>query len=94
MIEIVEYNPRWPEEFMLIGTSLRRALGALAVRIDHIGSTAVPGLAAKDVIDVQVTVAELDADAIVPALASLGYRWRDHIDGDHLPLGRNDPPEE
>ena len=46
--------------------SLRQALGGLALRIDHIGSTAVPGLPAKDVIDIQITVAALDAPVIRP----------------------------
>ena len=59
-IEIVDYQTRWPEDFARIGAILRSALGAEAVRIDHIGSTAVPGLAAKDIIDVQVTIARFD----------------------------------
>ena len=54
-------------------------LGARALRIDHIGSTAVPGLAAKSVIDVQVTVADLtDADALVAAGYPEGTGFRDH----------------
>ena len=61
MIEIVPYQDRWPGEFAAIGRRLRSALGDAALRIDHIGSTAVPGLAAKDVIDVQVSVLDLDA---------------------------------
>ena len=72
-IAIVPYDDRWPAEFRRIGTSLREALDDLALRIDHIGSTAVPGLAAKDIVDVQVTVAALDAAAIAAALAPLGY---------------------
>ncbi len=93
-IAIVPYDERWPAGFGRIGTALREALGGLAVRIDHIGSTAVPGLAAKDVIDVQVTVAELDAAAIATALASLGYALRDDITRDHVPPGRDDVPAE
>ena len=46
-VEIVEYDPRWPEEFRAIGATLREATGELALRIDHIGSFAVPGLAAR-----------------------------------------------
>jgi GrpB-like predicted nucleotidyltransferase (UPF0157 family) len=65
----------------VIAASLRGALGESALRIDHIGSTAVPGLSAKDVIDIQVTVAALD-DRIRSAMATLGYTllegWRDH----------------
>lgn len=94
LIEIVPYDQRWSVEFRRIGAPLRKAMGDLAVRIDHIGSTAVPGLAAKDVIDVQVTVATLDAGALVPALAPLGYTLWEGITGDHVPPGRDDPPEE
>ena len=82
MIEIVSYQEDWPIEFRQIALTLRQALGELAIRIDHIGSTAVPGLAAKDVIDVQITAAALD-DNIVSALTGLSYSqpagvWRDH----------------
>src|SRR5688572_8083095 len=83
-IAIVPYDERWPAEFDQIATALRAALGQLALRIDHIGSTSVPGLPAKDVIDVQVTVAELDATAIVAALAPLGYTPYHQIADDHV----------
>ena len=94
LIKIVPYEPQWPMEFRRIGMPLRKALGDLAVRIDHIGSTAIPGLAAKDVIDVQVTVASLDAEELVRVLTPLGYTLREDITGDHLPPGRDDSPEE
>ncbi len=94
MIEIVPYDPRWPEEFRRVGAPLRAALGDLAPRIDHIGSTAVPGLAAKDIVDVQVTAATLDAGAFAAALAPLGYTLREGITGDHAPPGWDDSPEE
>jgi GrpB-like predicted nucleotidyltransferase (UPF0157 family) len=94
LITIVPSGPQWPLEFRRIGMPLREALGDRAVRIDHIGSTAVPGLAAKEVIDVQVTVATLDAGKLVRALAPLGYTLWEGITGDHLPPGRDDPPEE
>jgi GrpB-like predicted nucleotidyltransferase (UPF0157 family) len=93
-IAIVPYDERWPEEFDRIGRPLREALGDLALRIDHIGSTAVPGLAAKDVIDVQVTVAALDAAAIATALAPLGYTLYEGIARDHVPPGSDDAPAE
>lgn len=93
-IVIVPYDCRWPEEFRRTETALHEALGSLALRIDHIGSTAVPGLAAKDIIDVQITVAALDAGAIATALAPLGYTLLEYITGDHMPPGRTDPPEE
>ena len=64
-IVITEYQSRWPAEFAELAVRLRRAAGDLALRIDHIGSTSVPGLAAKDVIDVQVTVADVTVNAII-----------------------------
>ncbi|HEY1014996.1 MAG TPA: GrpB family protein [Herpetosiphonaceae bacterium] len=84
MIEILEYDPRWPGEFELLAGPLRRALDGRGARVDHIGSTAVPGLAAKDVIDIQVTVAELEP-AVEAALAGLGYARDPAITGDHRP---------
>lgn len=84
MIEIVAPHSTWPGEFREIGLRLRTALGALALRIDHIGSTAVPGLAAKDVIDIQVTVAHLDE--VIPALEGAGFTRREPTK-DHQPPG-------
>lgn len=60
VIRIVAYNPAWPARFTDIGAALRRALGNVALRIDHIGSTSVPGLAAKPIIDIQVSVEHLE----------------------------------
>lgn len=94
MIEIIGYDERWPVEFQRISAPLREALGELALRIDHIGSTSVPGLAAKDIIDVQVTVAVLDAASIAGALAPLGYTLREDINHDHIPPGRDDTAQE
>jgi len=82
MIEIVPYKKSWPAEFQEIASRLRHQLGDLALRIDHIGSTSVPGLPAKDVIDIQITVAALD-HRVQSAVTALGYTqpegiWRDH----------------
>jgi dephospho-CoA kinase len=71
---LVPYDPTWPEQAARIVARLRTACGHHAVRVDHIGSTAVPGLDAKDVIDVQVTVRSLEvADEIADALTAAGY---------------------
>lgn len=59
-VTIIPYQPHWPAEFQHIGTDLRRVLGKTAVPIDHIGSTSVPQLPAKDIIDIQITVADLE----------------------------------
>jgi GrpB-like predicted nucleotidyltransferase (UPF0157 family) len=58
-VTIQPYSEQWPREFARLARRIRSALGERALRIDHIGSTAVPGLAAKDRIDVQVAVADL-----------------------------------
>lgn len=89
---IVEYKESWPEEFAQIATQLRAALGTLALRIDHIGSTAVPGLPAKDVIDIQITVADLNQD-VVNAMASIGYSLSEGNLGDHVPPGQIEDPQ-
>lgn len=74
---IADYAQEWPEQFALIGKQLRGALEDRAVRIDHIGSTAVPGLAAKPIIDIQVSVLRLvPADAYRTAIESCGFIWR------------------
>ncbi|MGH9629008.1 MAG: GrpB family protein [Bryobacteraceae bacterium] len=76
-VEIVPYSTEWPETFSVLGRSLRDALGDVAVRIDHIGSTAVPGLSAKPIIDVQVSVSAFDPlDAYRRPLEHLGFVFR------------------
>jgi GrpB-like predicted nucleotidyltransferase (UPF0157 family) len=92
-VTIVEPKASWPTEFEAIAVALRKALGPLAVRVDHIGSTAVPGLPAKDVIDVQVTVAALDRESLVPALARTGFVDQD-IGTDHRPPGATGPDDD
>jgi GrpB-like predicted nucleotidyltransferase (UPF0157 family) len=91
VIEIVPYRPEWADEFVAIAADVRRALGLTALRIDHIGSTAVPGLAAKDIIDLQVTVADLDDERLVEALVAAGYTARPDIAWDHRPPGATGP---
>ncbi len=88
MVTIIPYQERWGTEFQAIARGLRQALGDLALRIDHIGSTSVPGLAAKDIIDIQITVPEL-RDEIRQAITSLGYVHRPRITGDHCPATAN-----
>lgn len=71
---LVPSDPSWPDQARRITARLNTACGHRAVRIDHIGSTAVPGVDAKDVIDMQVTVKSLeDADDLADVLTSAGY---------------------
>jgi GrpB-like predicted nucleotidyltransferase (UPF0157 family) len=90
MVEIVPYRAEWPAEFREIAAGLRAALGDRALRIDHIGSTSVPGLPAKDIIDIQITVAALD-EAVMVALAGVGYNPDDRLRRDHRPPGAPGP---
>lgn len=86
-VTIVEYRVAWSVEFELIASELREALGVEALRVDHIGSTAVPALAAKDIIDVQVTVRSLDG-GISERLLAAGFTTHTHlVRQDHLPPG-------
>ena len=72
-IIIVPYDARWPERFARLATDLRSALGKVALRIDHIGSTPVPSLVAKPVIDIQISVADFEPlDAFRLPLERLG----------------------
>jgi len=84
---ITEPTEAWADEYLSISVRLMESLGDIALRVDHIGSTSVPGLAAKDVIDVQVTVATLDDPLIATTMQDLGFRSR--TDGgqgvDHIP---------
>jgi GrpB-like predicted nucleotidyltransferase (UPF0157 family) len=77
VVIVADYDPAWPGRFAALAAGLRAALGPVAERIDHIGSTAVPGLAAKPVIDIQVSVTALEpVTPFRPALERLGYVYR------------------
>lgn len=71
---LVPAEPSWPDQALRIVNRLKTACGHRAVRVDHIGSTAVPGVDARDVIDIQVTVESLDvAGELVGPLLAAGY---------------------
>ncbi|MCV7157687.1 dephospho-CoA kinase [Mycolicibacterium brisbanense] len=72
--KVVPYDPTWPDHARRIIARLNTACGHRALRIDHIGSTAVPGMDAKDVIDIQITVAAIEvADELEEPLLAAGY---------------------
>lgn len=74
-VVITSHQAHWAAEFTQIAKRIRDSVADAALRIDHIGSTAVPGLGAKDVIDLQVTVADLDrADGVTEPLRAAGFR--------------------
>jgi GrpB-like predicted nucleotidyltransferase (UPF0157 family) len=83
MVSIVKHDPVWRQAFAAEAAHIRSRLGDRALRIDHVGSTSVPGLAAKPVIDIQVSLPSLEPrGTLVAEMAELGYL--------HLNLGAFD----
>jgi GrpB-like predicted nucleotidyltransferase (UPF0157 family) len=85
-VVIADPDPGWPSRYAALAAEIRAALGDRTLDLEHVGSTSVPGLAAKDVIDIDLTVADPgDEDSYVNALEPLGYvltvrepRWHEH----------------
>jgi GrpB-like predicted nucleotidyltransferase (UPF0157 family) len=76
-IEVVDYDPSWPNTFVRLHSILWPALADVASSIEHVGSTAVPGLAAKPIIDISIVVPERsDVQMGISRLATLGYVHR------------------
>jgi GrpB-like predicted nucleotidyltransferase (UPF0157 family) len=103
-IVITEYDPEWPMRFEAERERILSALDRTAIRVEHIGSTAVPGLAAKPIVDVLVTVPDPDdEDAFSPPLLETGYELRVREPGHrmfrtpardvHVHVWSNDDPE-
>lgn len=94
-IEIVDYDPRWPALFAAEATSLRQALDpGLVIDIEHVGSTAVPGLAAKPIIDILIVIRSIaTAQGAIAPLAALGYVfWADNPRKDRMFFVKGMPP--
>lgn len=80
-LQILPYDPRWAAEFETERDRIAGMMGDLAIRIEHNGSTAVPGLAAKPVIDIQISVKQLQPMPLyAQRLAALGYLHVPHVD--------------
>ena len=76
-ITLIEYDPRWPGLFEREANRVRSALGNRALLVEHVGSTAVPGLCAKPIIDMLLVVEDsADEPSYVPALEAVGYKLR------------------
>lgn len=74
---IAAYDPEWRDMFLEMGTQLRKSLGEIAVRIDHVGSTSIIGMDAKPIVDIQVSVVDFDSDDLYRhKIESLGFVWR------------------
>ena len=85
-IYLAPYDPTWPQLYASEAAKIRQALGDAALVLEHVGSTSIPGIPAKPIIDILLAVADSsDEDAYVPALARQGYRlhirepdWEQH----------------
>ena len=75
-ITVVNYDPEWPRQFQAEAARIRAVLGDNCTAIYHIGSTAVPGLAAKPILDIMPVVENLEAvDRAAPAFEAMGYEY-------------------
>ncbi len=85
-IEVLPYDKKWKQAFLDIKVELETALGlkpapgALALSIEHVGSTSVEGLAAKPIIDIDVVVKPEDVEAAIKALAAIAYEHREIVE--------------
>jgi GrpB-like predicted nucleotidyltransferase (UPF0157 family) len=75
-LAVVAYDPCWPGDFAVLARGIQGALGPMAVQVSHVGSTSVPGLAAKDCIDAQVEVRALNEELIAGRFGEIGFRLR------------------
>lgn len=90
-IQLVPYDARWADRFKVAAASISASLGSTALRVEHVGSTAIPGMLAKPVVDVLVLVRSYDPEqAYVTPLTALGYAYG-HRDSEHVFLtGRHE----
>jgi GrpB-like predicted nucleotidyltransferase (UPF0157 family) len=91
---ISPYQSGWCDRGAELAAQIKTALGPLALRVDHIGSTSIPGMAAKPVYDFQISVADLEvaAEAFDEPLVAFGLTRRPY-EQDHVPAGGQDLPE-
>jgi GrpB-like predicted nucleotidyltransferase (UPF0157 family) len=81
-VVVVPYDPSWPARFAALRDLLAAAFAPFEHRVEHVGSTSVPGLGAKPIVDIQVSVADIDdEDAYRPAIESLGWPLRSREPG-------------
>lgn len=93
-IEVVLYNPDWPAQFESEAAAIRQILGNQVLELEHVGSTSVPGLPAKPILDIDLVVPDsTNEGAYVPALEATGYKLtiREPHWHEHRMLKRSDP---
>ena len=108
-VVVLPYDEGWPRDFSQIEAELRAALGELALRIEHVGSTSVPGLSAKPIIDIDAVVRseslgpaisalrkigyEHEGDLGIPGREAFAYEGKTHLRKHHLYVCPQDSPE-
>ena len=86
-VVLVDHNPAWQRAFEIEAAHIRAALGALAIDIQHFGSTAIPNIRAKPILDLMLGIADFDKGPLLePALTQLGYEYVPHagVSNDHV----------
>lgn len=84
-LTLVPYDPAWPHRFVAESARMQDSIGAHVLAIEHIGSTSVPGMLAKPIIDIAIAVRDdASADACIAPLVSLGYIYRGPYGDDPL----------
>lgn len=79
-VVVLPYDEQWKQDFLMIKDELITALGQLAMRIDHVGSTSVEGLSAKPIIDIDVVIKDYTVlEEVVSALGAIGYRHEGNL---------------
>lgn len=78
-VTMVDYHPEWPARFRDLRDRIAAALGSLAIAIEHVGSTSVPNMCAKPIIDLDVVVRAEDVPAAISAVEALGYRHEGNL---------------
>lgn len=78
-VKMVDYDPEWPEQFESLRRRIAAALGPLALAIEHVGSTSVPNMCAKPIIDLDVVVRPENVPAAISAVEALGYRHEGNL---------------
>jgi len=86
MLELVPYSKEWNKDFEKIKKDIAACVDGKILRVDHIGSTAIPSLSAKDIIDVQIGVSNIDCvESLIKPMQDIGFDLLPHIKMDHAP---------
>jgi GrpB-like predicted nucleotidyltransferase (UPF0157 family) len=95
-IVLTQWQPTWSADFAALAARIEAAVGPEIIRVDHIGSTSVPGMAAKDCIDVQVIVRRLPNERLVAGFLAAGFTESPgaHEFRDHVPEGWKGSPSD